>query len=106
MELFALSAAEMVRGIKAKDFSASEVFASCLSRIEALEPELSALLALTAGRGREEAARIDGMIARGTDPGPLAGVPVVLKDNMCLRGVPATCASRILEGWKIGRAHV
>ncbi|WP_367340168.1 Asp-tRNA(Asn)/Glu-tRNA(Gln) amidotransferase subunit GatA [Aminivibrio sp.] len=99
MELFALSAAEMVRGIKAKDFSASEVFASCLSRIEALEPELSALLALTAGRGREEAARIDGMIARGTDPGPLAGVPVVLKDNMCLRGVPATCASRILEGW-------
>lgn len=99
MELFSLSAAEMVRGIKAKDFSASEVFASCLSRIEGLEPELSALLALTADRGRKEAARIDGMIARGADPGPLTGVPVVLKDNMCLRGVPATCASRILKGW-------
>ncbi len=75
MELFALSAAEMVRGIKAKEYSASEVFASCLSRIEALEPELSALLALTAARGREEAARVDGMIARATIRGPLPECP-------------------------------
>ena len=32
-------------------------------------------------------------------PGPLAGVPVALKDNLCTRGVPTTCSSRILEGW-------
>ncbi len=36
----------------------------------------------------------------GEDPGPLAGVPLALKDNMCTRGIPTTCSSRILEGWR------
>ena len=35
-----------------------------------------------------------------SDPGPLAGVPVALKDNLCTRGVPTTCSSRILDGWR------
>ncbi len=39
-------------------------------------------------------------MARGEDPGPLAGVPVALKDNLCTRGVPTSCSSRILEGWR------
>ena len=43
---------------------------------------------------------VDAAVARGEDPGPLAGVPVALKDNLCTRGVPTTCSSRILEGWR------
>ena len=39
-------------------------------------------------------------MADGNDPGLLAGVPVALKDNLCTRGVPTTCSSRILEGWR------
>ena len=67
-------------------------------------------------RGRRRAARLrDGAPRRGpcrearrrrprsrrpvSDPGPLAGVPVALKDNLCTRGVPTTCSSRILDGW-------
>ena len=42
---------------------------------------------------------IDRRVAAGEDPGPLAGVPVALKDNLCTEGVPTTCSSRILEGW-------
>ena len=40
------------------------------------------------------------MVAAGRDPGPLAGVPIALKDNLCTRGVATTCSSRILEGWE------
>jgi len=46
------------------------------------------------------AAKVDRLVAEGQDPGPLAGVPVAVKDNICQRGVPTTCSSRILEGWR------
>ena len=46
------------------------------------------------------AAAVDAAVARGEDPGPLAGVPVALKDNLCQRGVPTTASSKILEGWR------
>src|SRR4051794_19494382 len=48
---------------------------------------------------RAAAAEIDRRVAAGETVGPLAGVPVALKDNMCTRGVPTTCSSKILEGW-------
>ena len=99
MALFALSASEMARGVKTGKFSAAEVLESCLERIEKGEGALSALVTLTADMAREGAARVDALVARGKDPGPLAGVPVILKDNICMRGAPATCASKMLENW-------
>ncbi len=48
----------------------------------------------------EAAARIDERVGRGDDVGPLAGVPIALKDNLCQTGIPTTCSSRILEGWR------
>src|SRR4051812_10628726 len=49
---------------------------------------------------RAAASAVDAAVAAGDDPGPLAGVPVALKDNMCTQGIPTTCSSRILEGWR------
>jgi len=49
---------------------------------------------------RRQAESVDAAIARGESVGPLAGVPIALKDNLCQRGIPTTCSSRILEGWR------
>jgi aspartyl-tRNA(Asn)/glutamyl-tRNA(Gln) amidotransferase subunit A len=55
---------------------------------------------VTADEARAAADAVDAAVARGDDPGPLAGVPIALKDNLCTRGVQTTCSSRILEGWR------
>lgn len=70
-----------------------------LAAIAARETEIHAFNLVLHDRALADAAAIDAAVARGEDPGILAGVPVALKDNMCTRGVPTTCSSRILEGW-------
>src|SRR5439155_4809551 len=64
------------------------------------ETELHAFNEVLAADARAAAAVIDARVAGGDDPGPLAGVPVALKDNLCTRGIPTTCSSKILEGWR------
>ena len=71
----------------------------CLAAIEAREADVHAFNLVLADRARAAADAIDARVARGEDPGPLAGVPVALKDNLCTRGLPTTCSSRILDGW-------
>lgn len=79
---------------------ALDVLEEHLARIDEREGEIHAFNLVTADAARSEAAAIDDAVGAGRDPGRLAGVPVALKDNMCTRGVPTTCSSRILEGWK------
>jgi aspartyl-tRNA(Asn)/glutamyl-tRNA(Gln) amidotransferase subunit A len=71
-----------------------------LDAIGEREEEIHAFNLVLADEAREQAAAVDEMSAMGTDPGPLAGVPVALKDNMCTRGIPTTCSSKILGDWK------
>jgi aspartyl-tRNA(Asn)/glutamyl-tRNA(Gln) amidotransferase subunit A len=91
---------EIAAGVRAGQLSAGDVLEQHLDAIAAREPEIHAFNLVMADAARERAAGIDATIAAGRDPGPLAGVPVALKDNMCTRGVPTTCSSRILDGWK------
>ncbi len=79
---------------------AVDVVEQHLVAIAAREPEIHAFNLVLVDQARSRAEEIDAIVAAGGDPGPLAGVPVALKDNMCTRGVPTTCSSRILEGWK------
>jgi aspartyl-tRNA(Asn)/glutamyl-tRNA(Gln) amidotransferase subunit A len=69
-------------------------------RIGEVERHVNAFLLIDADGARAQARDIDDRIARGEDPGPLAGVPVAVKDNICTRDVATTCASRILEGFR------
>lgn len=79
--------------------SAVEVARDYLNRAEAHNSELSAFLYLDHEGALAAAARVDRSVHAGESLGPLAGVPVAVKDNLCTRGVPTTCASKILEGY-------
>jgi aspartyl-tRNA(Asn)/glutamyl-tRNA(Gln) amidotransferase subunit A len=78
---------------------AVDVLEEHLARLAEREGEIHAFNLVLADSARARAAEVDALVAAGGDPGPLAGVPVALKDNLCTRGVPTTCSSRILEGW-------
>ncbi|MHB8505986.1 MAG: Asp-tRNA(Asn)/Glu-tRNA(Gln) amidotransferase subunit GatA [Acidimicrobiales bacterium] len=95
-----MTAVEIAAAVRAGRRSAADVLEEHLARIGRRDGELHAFLHLTPDGARAQAARVDEAVAAGADPGPLAGVPVALKDNLCTRRVPTTCASRILEGWR------
>jgi|TARA_B100000929_G_scaffold14981_1_gene12018 aspartyl-tRNA(Asn)/glutamyl-tRNA(Gln) amidotransferase subunit A len=71
-----------------------------LAAIDAHEDEIHAFNLVLADESLARAEELDRRIADGGDPGPLTGVPVALKDNLCTRGIDTTCGSRILEGWR------
>jgi len=93
------SALDLARSVRDGSTSAAEVVERHLSAIDAVDGELHAFVTVLHDGARAEAAAVDRAVAAGEDPGPLAGVPVAVKDNLCTRGVPTTCSSRILEGW-------
>lgn len=83
--------------IKSKQTSSREWVARTLQQIERIEPRLGALISYDGERALKLAGEIDERIARGESVGELAGVPVLVKDNMCTRFAATTCGSRILE---------
>jgi aspartyl-tRNA(Asn)/glutamyl-tRNA(Gln) amidotransferase subunit A len=73
--------------------SARDTLEECLARIDEREGDIHAFNLVMREEARAAADAVD-------SEGPLAGVPIVLKDNLCTRGIPTTCSSRILEGWR------
>jgi aspartyl-tRNA(Asn)/glutamyl-tRNA(Gln) amidotransferase subunit A len=80
------------RKLSAKDFVGRH-----LERIEKADGRVKAFLTVTKDAALAQAASIDERLARGEAVGPLAGVPVAVKDNLCTAGVRTTCASKILD---------
>src|SRR5215831_19627564 len=98
-----LSLRESVVGI-AEDVSAGrasaiEVIKESLARIRERDGKIGAFLEVSEELALEEARAVDGRVAAGESP-PLAGVPIAVKDNMWVSGRRATCASKILEGFR------
>jgi aspartyl-tRNA(Asn)/glutamyl-tRNA(Gln) amidotransferase subunit A len=95
-DLTRLSAAELASLIGKKEVSAVEVATAHLDRIGAVDERVHAFLHVDREGALAAAAAVD----RGEVTGPLAGVPIAVKDVVTTKGIPTTAASKILEGWK------
>ncbi|MCA9277816.1 MAG: Asp-tRNA(Asn)/Glu-tRNA(Gln) amidotransferase subunit GatA [Phycisphaerales bacterium] len=95
-----MTIAEIVDAVTSKRASAMEITNHSLAMIDRAEPKVHAFLEIFHDQARTQAKDIDARIARGETIGPLAGVPIALKDNMCLSYGRTTCASRILENFE------
>jgi len=116
MELSDLSALELTQLLRQKKTSAVEIVQSVFQRIgnvdgrsgaldktplsEEDKQKVHAFITLTDDRALEHAQRVDQQLAKGEDPGPLAGVPFSVKDIFCVEDTPSTAASRILANFK------
>ena len=98
-EIILQSAADLASKIKSGELSAVEVARAHLDRIAEIDGEIHAFLYVDGERALATAARVDAKIAAGDEVGPLAGVPLALKDILTYTGAPTTCGSKILEGW-------
>ena len=93
------TATEIAAAVLAGDRTAADAAAAAVDRIAAVDGEVKAFLHLDADRVRDFAADADVRVAGGSRP-PLAGVPVAVKDNLCVEGDPCTCASKMLANFR------
>ena len=99
MDLMSLTAVELGKKIKNKEVSVVEAVKAALARIEGLESDINAFVSYDAENALKQAEEIQAKIDKGELTGPLAGVPVAIKDNMCTAGTKTTCSSHILDNF-------
>lgn len=97
--LISLTLAEAAGRVKSGEVSPVELVDASLSRIEAVDPKLSAYISVFADEARKVAKAAEIMAAAGHDLGPLHGVPIALKDNVAVRGTRTTAGSKVLADW-------
>ena len=99
MRLYRLPAHELHQLIQDRDISIQELIFSIFQRIEKVEDKIKAFLSLDEEGAMEEAGRLDRKLSQGEKLGLLGGIPIAVKDNICLKGRRTTCGSRILENF-------
>jgi aspartyl-tRNA(Asn)/glutamyl-tRNA(Gln) amidotransferase subunit A len=100
IDLTRCTAAQLSELLRERIVSSREATAAHLARIASVDGDVHAFLHVDADGALASADAIDVARAAGEDLGPLAGVPLALKDVLAMQGVPTTCGSRILEGWR------
>ena len=100
LDVLRSTAVDLAARIAGGELTSVEVTGVFLDQIAAVEPRVHAFLHVDADGALAQASAVDARIAAGERLGPLAGVPVAVKDIFCQRDVPTTCGSRMLEGWR------
>ncbi|MBD5452388.1 MAG: Asp-tRNA(Asn)/Glu-tRNA(Gln) amidotransferase subunit GatA [Lachnospiraceae bacterium] len=99
MNLLSYSAVELAAAIKEGKVTAVEAMEAVLSKIEETESKINAYVTIDKEAALAAAKAVQEKIETGVLTGPLAGVPVAIKDNLCTEGMLTTCASKILENF-------
>jgi len=99
MDIPSLTIDAVRHGLLSKQFTATDLATEALRFAEAENPQTNAYLHFSPERAMANARRVDEQIARGEEPGPLAGVPVAIKDVIVTKGVRTTCASKLLANY-------
>ena len=99
-DLIRQNASVLANAIATKEVSAVEVTQAHLDRISAVDDKVHAFLHVNAQAALDQAKAVDAKVASGAPLGPLAGVPLGLKDVLAMKGEPTTAGSKILEGWR------
>ncbi len=100
MKILELTALELSEKIKAGEIKVKDAVKAALDQAKAAEPVINSYVTLDEEGAYAQAEEIQKKIDAGELTGPLAGVPVAIKDNMCIKGQLTTCSSRILSGFK------
>ena len=100
MDITSLTAVELGKKIKAKEISVVEAVKASIAQIEKVEKDVNSFVTLDKEGALKRAEEVQTLIDDGTLTGPLAGVPVAIKDNMCTQGMLTTCSSKILGNFR------
>ncbi|MBG83782.1 MAG: Asp-tRNA(Asn)/Glu-tRNA(Gln) amidotransferase GatCAB subunit A [Phycisphaerae bacterium] len=90
---------ETARLVREGKATACEMLSQCIDRIKSGDSETRAFMRVDEESARDQAQAVDAALAAGSEPGPLAGVPIAIKDNIVMEGRETNCGSRILEGF-------
>lgn len=99
MDIASLTATGLGKKIRAKEISVVEAVRASLDRIDQVEKDVHSFVTIDREGALKRAEDVQKQIDDGRLTGALAGVPVAVKDNICTRGMPTTCSSRILENF-------
>ncbi|MFY9685446.1 MAG: amidase, partial [Pseudolabrys sp.] len=97
------SISELARALRSRELTAEELLDRCLARIERIDPRLNSFVTVDETAARKAVKASDARLADGSARSPLEGVPISVKDNILVAGMPATWGSRALADFRPGR---
>ena len=99
MNITELTVHELQQKLKSKELTIAEILESYCNRINEKEPEVEAFVTTYLEEAKAEAQKVQEKLDKGEDLGEYAGIPIGIKDNLCMKGTKTTCSSKMLENF-------